>query len=103
VGLSQTQLPTLPTSNFQAHPFLNPSLLGYSLPLFDFSTRPGRLETVPSRSISYAGLSQILVFSLIPIKIILKFPSFFRFLGITYDFYQKSGGFISWIIGLNMP
>ena len=45
--------------------FRNPSLLGDSLPEFYFSTRPGRLETVPSRSISYVGFTQILVFSLV--------------------------------------
>ena len=44
---------------------LNPFFLEDSLPEVDFSTRPGGLETVPSRSISYAGLSRILVFSLV--------------------------------------
>ena len=42
--------------------FRNPFLLGDSLPPFDISTRPGRLEKVASRFISNEGLSQILFF-----------------------------------------
>lgn len=41
--------------------FRNPPLLEDCLPPFNFSTRPRRLEAVPSRLISYVGLSQILV------------------------------------------
>jgi hypothetical protein len=45
--------------------FLNPPLLGDCLPPFDISTRPGRLETVSSRLISYVGLSQIPILGLV--------------------------------------
>ena len=42
---------------------LNPFLLRNSLPPFDISTRPRRLERVASRFISYEELFQILVLS----------------------------------------
>ena len=50
--------------SFNGRFFLNPSLLGDSLPPFDISTRPRRLERVTSRFISNEGLSQILVLCL---------------------------------------